>query len=140
MLDAKPPPVETASTPSPIAAPRRVLNPGRAAWLSLLPGLGQLYNGQLRKAPVFFLGVPGLFFASLSIPGITAEFLAWWRPRGSLQVALSVILELLSLLLFIGVFLFGLIFWYAAAHDARASASELNAGQPTTGRWWLFRK
>ncbi len=137
MLDAKPPPVETASTPS---APNRVLKPGRAAWLSLLPGLGQLYNGQPRKVPVFFLGVPGLFFASFSIPGLTAEFLAWWRPRGSVQVALSVILQLLSLLLFIGVFLFGLIFWYGSAHDARASAQELNSGQTTTGRWWLFRK
>ncbi len=115
-------------------------NPATAAWLSLIPGLGQLYNRQPRKAIVFFLAVPGLFFGSFGIPGLTTELLAWWRPRGALQVTLSVVLELLSLLLFIGVFVAGLLTWYASIHDARLTAHERRTRQPTTGRWWLFRK
>ena len=140
MIGPRPADVETPPAAIPAFPSRRLRRPGRAAWLSLIPGLGQLYNFQPLKALVFLAGVPALFLISASIPGLTAEFLAWWRPRGSFQVAISVIIELLSLLVFIGVFLCGLIFWYGAAHDARASANELNVGKPTEGRWWLFRK
>lgn len=141
MVTPRPADIETPPAALPAATrSRRLRSPGRAAWLSIVPGLGQLYNVQPLKALVFFTGVPALVFVSSNIPGLTAEFLVWWRPRGNLQVALSVIIQLLSLLVFIGFFLCGLIFWYGAAHDARMTAHELNAGKPTVGRWWLFRK
>jgi len=133
------PPAVDAVPKTPLPA-RRAGNPTVAGWLSLIPGLGQLYNRQPRKAGVFAAGVVVLLYLSFSIPGVTAEFLAWWRPRGSLQVALSVIVELVSLLGFIGAFLAGLLFWYAAGHDARRTALEARTATPATGRWWLFRK
>src|SRR5207253_7783145 len=58
-------------------------NPRLAGWLSLVPGLGQLYNRQPRKAMTFFIGVAGLFFLSLNVPGITGDLLGWWQPRGT---------------------------------------------------------
>lgn len=120
-------------------SPRR-LNARRAAYLSIVPGLGQLANGEPRKAFAFFLGVAALFLFSFSVPGLTIDLVAAWRPRGNLMVSLSVIVELLSLLVFMALFLAALVFWYASIHDARLTALERNAGTPTRGRWWLFRR
>jgi arabinogalactan oligomer / maltooligosaccharide transport system permease protein len=111
-----------------------------ATWLSIIPGLGQLYNRQLRKALIFPLGVLGLFLVTLNIPGATAELLAWWKPRGSFMVLLSLLTEMLSLLLFIATFLGALTFWYDAMHDARATAQEMNGLRAPGGRWWLFHR
>lgn len=127
--------------PTPITArtPRK-LNPRRAAYLSIVPGLGQLANGEPVKAAAFLGGVIALFALSFSVPGLTTDLVGAWRPRGSLMVALSVIVELLSLLVFIAIFLGALVFWYASIHDARLSALERNTGTPSAGRWWLFRR
>jgi hypothetical protein len=129
--------VEPASTPT---ISSRRLNPRRAAYLSLIPGLGQVANGQPKKAAAFLAGVIALFALSFSIPGLTTDLVGFWRPRGSLMVSLSVILELVSLLVFIALFMAALVFWYASIHDARLTAVERNAGTPTRGRWWLFRR
>ncbi len=139
MIEPVPPSVEIPPADRPLSL-GRARDPKVAAWLSLIPGLGQLANRQPGKAVVFFGGVLLLFFLSFSLPGVTTEFLAWWRPRGSFQVSLSVILELVSLLLFIGVFLAALLFWYAAVHDARRTALDARSSTASTGRWWLFRK
>ncbi len=125
-------------TPTPTQPERQSVR--LATWLSIIPGLGQLYNRQLKKALIFPLGVLGLFFATLNIPGATAELLAWWKPRGSFMVLLSLLTELLSLLLFIGTFLGALTFWYDAMHDARATAQEMNGLRRPGGRWWLFHR
>jgi len=111
-----------------------------ATWLSAVPGLGQLYNRQPKKAAVFFLGVVGLFLLTLNIPGATAELLALWKPRGSAMVLLSLFAEILSLLLFMSVFLLGLTFWYDAMHDARRTAQERNGKRQPGGRWWWFHR
>jgi len=116
------------------------LDPRRAAYLSILPGLGQLANGEPAKAAVFLGGVIALFALSFSVPGLTTDLVGAWRPRGSLMVSLSVILELVSLLVFIGLFLGALVFWYASIHDARLSAIERNTGKASFGRWWLFHR
>ncbi|HEY0493485.1 MAG TPA: hypothetical protein VGD57_08465 [Candidatus Dormibacteraeota bacterium] len=125
-------------TPTPTQRPRQSVR--LATWLSIIPGLGQLYNRQLKKALIFPLGVLGLFLLTLNIPGATAELLAWWKPRGSFMVLLSLFTELLSLLVFIATFLAALTFWYDAMHDARASAQEINGLRPPGGRWWLFHR
>ena len=111
-----------------------------ASWLSVIPGLGQLYNRQPRKAAIFLLGVVALFVFTLNIPGATAQLLAWWRPRGSAMVLLSLFVEMLSLLLFMTTFLLALTFWYDAMHDARRTAQEINGQREPGGRWWLFHR
>jgi len=111
-----------------------------ATWLSLIPGLGQLYNRQPKRAVAFLLAVVALFFVTLNIPGATAELLGVWKPRGSGMVMLSLLVEMLSLLLFMGTFLLALIAWYDAMHDARRSAQEFNGLRTPSGRWWLFHR
>ncbi|GAC1481376.1 MAG: hypothetical protein PVSMB9_06630 [Candidatus Dormibacteria bacterium] len=111
-----------------------------ATWLSIIPGLGQLYNRELRKAAIFLLGVVGLFYVTLSIPGATDQLIVWWKPHGSTMVMLSLFLKMLSLLLFITTFLLALTFWYDAMHDARATAQERNGLRKKGGRWWLFHR
>lgn len=111
-----------------------------ASWLSVVPGLGQLYNRQPAKAATFLLGVIALFVFTLNIPGATAQFLAWWKPRGGAMVLLSLFVEFLSLLLFMTTFLLALTFWYDAMHDARRSAQEINGEREPGGRWWLFHR
>jgi len=127
--------------PTPVLKPaRRRASVRLASWLSLVPGLGQLYNRQPKKAVIFLLGVVGLFLVTLNIPGATAELLAFWKPRGSVMVLLSLGLEMFSLLVFITTFLLALTFWYDAMHDARRTAQERNGERQPGGRWWLFHR
>ena len=119
---------------------QRRLKPSTAGWLSLIPGLGQLYNGEPAKAVTFFLGVPLLLVASLNVPAVTDALLGWWKPHGHLMVTMSLLIEMISLLIFIGLFLAALAFWYAAAHDARVTARAFTAGKAVGGRWWLFHR
>ena len=120
--------------------PRRRASVRLATWLSVIPGLGQLYNRQARKAGIFLLGVVSLFFVTLNIPGATAELLALWRPRGSAMVVLSLLIQILSLLLFMTTFFLALTAWYDAMHDARRTAQEINGERAPGGRWWLFHR
>lgn len=120
--------------------PRRRVRVKLATTLGLIPGLGQLYNRQPAKAATFFFGVPVLFILSLSLVEATHVLLEWWRPRGAFMVVLSLFLQLISLLLFIGVFCAGLILWYGGLHDARASAQERGGEREPGGRWWWFRR
>lgn len=126
--------------PAPLLTARRRASVRLATWLSAVPGLGQLYNRQPKKAAIFLAGVVGLFLLTLNIPGATAELLAWWKPRGSTMVLLSLFVEILSLLVFIATFLGALTFWYDAMHDARATAQERNGARQPGGRWWLFHR
>ena len=126
--------------PPPTLKPRRRASVRLATWLSALPGLGQLYNRQPRKALIFLFGVVGLFLLTLNIPGATAELLAFWKPRGSAMVLLSLLVEMVSLLVFISTFLLALTLWYDAMHDARRTAQERNGERQPGGRWWLFHR
>jgi hypothetical protein len=131
--------VERHPTPV-LTPPDRRASPRLATWLSAVPGLGQLYNRQPKKAAVFLLGVVGLFYVTLNIPGATAELLAFWKPRGSAMVLLSLLVEILSLLLFMSTFFLALTFWYDAMHDARRTAQVRNGEREPGGRWWLFHR
>ncbi|TMF90729.1 MAG: hypothetical protein E6I07_01050 [Chloroflexi bacterium] len=126
--------------PIPVLNPPRRASVRLATWLSVIPGLGQLYNRQPRKAAIFLLGVVSLFFVTLNIPGATAELLALWRPRGSAMVMLSLLIQILSLLLFMTTFFLALTAWYDAMHDARRTAQEINGERAPGGRWWLFHR
>jgi TM2 domain-containing membrane protein YozV len=126
--------------PPPVLQRQRRSNPTLAGWLSFFPGLGQLYNRQPGKGIAFLLGVLALFFAALNVPALTDLLLFIWQPRGSTMVLLSLLVQMISLLLFVALLLAGFTFWYAAMHDARASAQEINGERPRTGRWWFFRR
>jgi arabinogalactan oligomer/maltooligosaccharide transport system permease protein len=126
--------------PPVLTPPQRRASVRLATWLSAVPGLGQLYNRQPKKALIFLLGVVGLFLVTLNIPGATGELLALWKPRGSAMVLLSLLLEMISLLVFIATFLLALTLWYDAMHDARRTAQERNGQRQPGGRWWLFHR
>jgi hypothetical protein len=127
-------------TPPPNVGRSRRASVRLATWLSAIPGLGQLYNRQPRKAAIFLIGVASLFLITLNIPGATGELLALWRPRGSAMVLLSLFVQILSLLLFMATFFLALTAWYDAMHDARRTAQEINGERTPGGRWWLFHR
>jgi len=130
--------VEPQTHPSP--APRRRPGLAAASWLSLIPGLGQLYNRQPRKAITFLGAVSGLFFVSVNVPALTDALLAWWRPRGGPAVVLSLAVQIFSVFLFTGFFLGALALWYAALHDARLVARLRRGERVREGRWWFFHR
>lgn len=108
-----------------------------AAGLSLVPGAGQLYNGQPRKAVFYAL-------ATLLTIGPAVLLITFGERIGSglLQqksFATFLLLALGSVLLFLLVFVLGLYFWASAVVDAWYSARELSAGTPgAENRWWFF--
>lgn len=54
-------------------------NPGLAAVLSaVLPGLGQIYNGQILWAIVWFIITPGLWIGSGGMLGWICHVIAAW--------------------------------------------------------------
>jgi arabinogalactan oligomer / maltooligosaccharide transport system permease protein len=136
--------VETAprtyTPPDAVAKSRRRASVRLATWLSTIPGLGQLYNRQPKKAGIFLLLVVGLFAFTLNIPGATEALLLLWKPRGSTMVLLSLLVQMLSLLVFMTTFLLALVFWYDAMHDARRTAQERNGERQPGGRWWWFHR
>jgi len=140
MVEPHPAPVLTTPPPYPPPEGEGKARVRLATWLSAVPGLGQLYNRQPKKAAIFLLGVVGLFLLTLNIPGATAELLAFWKPRGSTMVLLSLFVEIVSLLLFMSVFFLALTFWYDAMHDARRTAQERNGERQPGGRWWWFHR
>lgn len=108
-----------------------------AIGLSVLPGAGQLYNGQARKA-VFYL------LATVLTIGPAVLLITFGERAGSHLLeghafAAFLLLALGSVLLFLLVFVLGLYFWASAIVDARYSARELSAGVPgADNRWWFF--
>jgi arabinogalactan oligomer / maltooligosaccharide transport system permease protein len=112
-------------------------NPGVAAALSVVPGLGQLYNLQWRKA-VFFL------LATLLTVGPSVLLIMGGERFGHHlleQKAFGVFMLVAfgSIIVFLVLFLLGLTFWASAIVDARRSARELSEGRPGTERWWLLK-
>lgn len=113
-------------------------DPRVAASLSVLPGLGQLYNRQPRKAWFFFAATlltlgPAVLLIMVG-ERVGARLLE--DRRGSLFLLFS----FGSVVVFLAVFLLGLTFWASSAFDARRSAQEINRGNlEAAGRWWFFR-
>lgn len=122
--------------PSPAARRRR--SPGLASGLSLIPGLGQLYNLQVGKA---------LFFLPAALLPTVALTVGFGRLAGNLgpsllnrgDGALFPFVALFGVVLFLGMFILGLTFWASAVVDARRTAEELSEGRQPSGRWWLLR-
>ncbi|MFN2452012.1 MAG: hypothetical protein ABR541_06645 [Candidatus Dormibacteria bacterium] len=117
---------------------RRRRSPGVASGLSVIPGLGQLYNLQPGKA-LFFLPAALLPTVVLSLG------FSWAARRLGPSLlnrgdgALFPFVVLLGVIVFLGLFILGLTFWASAVVDARRSAEDLSTGRQPSGRWWLLR-
>ena len=108
-----------------------------AVALSVVPGLGQLYNGQWRKALFFLIGT------LLSI-GPAVLLITFGEHFGrslldSQQMALFLLVAFLSVMLFLFLFVVGLFLWASAAADARRTAIALCEGEADdAARTWFF--
>ncbi|HEK9673513.1 TPA: sugar ABC transporter permease, partial [Streptococcus equi subsp. equi] len=103
----------------------KMKNPQKAMWLSIIPGLGQLYNTQKVKGFIlllvflgelleaFFVGIPALagLYSLGSVP--MEDHSLFLLIKGAMQLIL---------------FALFLIFHLAAMRDARLVAREINAG------------
>ncbi|MBV8529194.1 MAG: hypothetical protein JOZ75_12840 [Candidatus Dormibacteraeota bacterium] len=108
-----------------------------AVALSAVPGLGQLYNGQWRKALFFLMGT------LLSIgPAVLLITFGERFGRSLLDgghMALFLLVALLSVMLFLFLFVMGLFLWASAAADARRTAMALRQGKADdAARTWFF--
>jgi hypothetical protein len=94
-----------------------------AAALSIVPGGGQLYNGQAGKARYYFSWAVGclaadvLFFLGGSALG------RQWIADGRLVPAM--IFGMVAILVFIGLLVYGLFIWGSAVVDATTGAREI---------------
>jgi len=106
--------------------PLRRPNPGLAAGLSIIPGLGQLYTGQPRKALWY------LFWTVFTIGPAVLLIMAGQSIGHSLLThrsgALFLLIALVSVFAFIGLFLAGLFIWASSIIDAYQSAVAIGAG------------
>ena len=119
-----------AGSPAPTL---RRCDPRLAAGLSVVPGGGQLYTGQPRKAAYYFLGTGVLLLASAALivnaVGFGHDLIAGGAVTGALLLALGAIVA------FLGLLIAGLFLWASAAVDAYQSAREIRAGGvPDPGR------
>jgi arabinogalactan oligomer/maltooligosaccharide transport system permease protein len=109
-----------------------------AVALSVVPGLGQLYNGQWRKALFFLLTtvltvVPAVFL-------ITAGESWGHTLLGQHHLALFLLVAFGSVLLFLLLLVLGLFFWASAVTDARRTAmAQARGGSDDAARTWFFR-
>jgi hypothetical protein len=123
--------------PTPALPPQRTRNPNLAATLSILPGLGQLYNFQPRKALAFL--VTWLLTMGPSVLLIMGGERFGHDLLERKDFGLFLLVAFASIIAFLVLFLLGLTFWAAAIVDARRSAKELSDGRPGTQRWWMLR-
>ncbi len=107
-------------------SPLRRPNPIAAVILSIVPGLGQLYNGQPRKALYFLLSTALTIGPAVLL--ITEGQTVGHALLTSNSGALFLLVALVSVFAFIGLFLAGLFLWASAAIDAWQSATALRAG------------
>ena len=102
-------------------------DPRVSAALSVLPGLGQLYCRQPRKAAFYALTTVLSIGAAVLIitQGERVGHALLARHAG----ALFLLLALASVLVFLGLFLTGIFLWMSAAVDAWHSARAVRAGR-----------
>ncbi len=104
-------------------------NPGLAAGLSIVPGLGQIYTGHPRKALYY------LFWTLFTIGPAPVPLIMAGQTIGHALLthgagALFLLVALVSVFAFIGLFLAGLFIWASSIIDAYQSAVALGAGDP----------
>jgi hypothetical protein len=84
-------------------------NPLVSVFCSLIPGLGQIYNGEIERGVVFFFGT--YFSVFLFITGTLGLFGYGWYYD-----------------VFNGFLLLGVIVWLLSGYDAYTRANQINSG------------
>lgn len=113
------------SAATPASQHRRPL-PWLAAALSLVPGLGQLYTGQARKAPYYFLWSVLLLGAAFTLMVLAIGLGHSLIAGGS--VAIAMLLALGAIVVFLVLLICGLFVWASAAVDAFQDAQQIRGG------------
>lgn len=119
------------------AASGRHRDPRWAAALSAIPGLGQAYNGQWRKAAFFLAST--LLTIGPAVLLITAGERLGTTLLDRRAFTAFLVLAFGSVLVFLALFILGLALWASAVVDARRSAKEITEGRLSTERWWFLR-
>lgn len=112
-------------------------DPRVAAVLSVVPGLGQLYNLQPVKAAFFLLATILTIGPAVLLITAGERLGTTLLHRGDGTAFL--LLALGSVIVFLALFLLGLAFWASAVVDARRTAIEISEQRLSSGRWWFFR-
>jgi hypothetical protein len=138
-LDDAPVADETARPVDPGGGSGRRLRPNLAAALCVVPGGGQVYNGQPGKAAFFLLGTVGSMGPAILL--ITSGERLGTNLLNAHRFTLFLLFAFASIVVFLALFLLGLALWASSVVDARRTAQERNAGAPpgASGRWWLLR-
>lgn len=129
-------PLEEGLAPPAPGWPRRRRDGRVAIALSLVPGLGQAYNGQWGKA-LYFFGVT-LFTIGPSVLLLMAGEHVGADLLRRRAFVLFLVVAFGSVLVFLALFVLGLALWAAAAVDARRSAKEISQGRSSGDRWWFL--
>lgn len=120
-----------------VSTPSRLRHDWRIALaLSVVPGLGQLYNGQPLK------GLRLLFGTVIALAGSIWMFLELAYHRSALYSDLGLLLlavSLLAVVVFLAVFIYGLFLWSSALFDAHECARLLARGERAPRRICFFR-
>src|ERR1700730_10009147 len=110
-------------------------NPRVARWVSIIPGLGQLYYGAPRRAAQYLAGV--------LVPAVLAAAIYEWSlfdlataPMGGLAKSLAFLFSELVVLTLVIIFVS---FWIAAGWDARQGTIALNDGREHHPKWWYVK-
>jgi hypothetical protein len=113
--------------------PRR--NPRLARWMSIVPGLGQLYYGAPKRAVQYLAGV--------LLPAALAAVIYQWSlfdlataPIGGLAKSVAFLASELVVLTLLIIFVS---FWIAASWDARQGTIALNEGREHHPKWWYVK-
>jgi TM2 domain-containing membrane protein YozV len=120
-----------------VAETDRRRDPRVAAALSVVPGLGQLYNLQPAKAAFFLLAT--VFTIGPAVLLITAGERLGTSLLHRGAGTLFLLLALGSVIVFLALVMLGLAFWASAVVDARRTAVEITERRLSGGRWWFFR-
>ncbi len=111
---------------------------GIAAGLSVLPGLGQLYNGQAVKALLYFFGT--LLTLGPAVVLITAGEGIGHALIQAHAYAIFFVVAFVSVLIFLALLVLGLFIWASAVVDARRSAMAISQGHAQeAAQTWFFR-
>ena len=104
-----------------------------AAWLSIIPGAGQVYLGRQKRALFFFFATAFCLVGSVRFVMMLESFgfslLQAGHPFLFLMVGGT------SVIAFLGVFIYGLFLWGGAFQDAYYLAKT---GSNPNAKWWKF--
>jgi hypothetical protein len=114
--------------------PGKRRSPRLARWLSIIPGLGQMYYGAPRRAAQYLAGV--VMPAVLAALIYSYSFDLGAIHAGALLTSLAFVLsELVVLSLIVAL----VSFWIAAGWDARQGTIALNEGRAHEPVWWFVK-